>query len=69
MFESDTRTTTERYQVEIVSGQYRQKTHLEEVQRVLDERSTRRWRLVSATTTNATGTWVTGIYSDTTPDR
>lgn len=66
MFESEARAG--RYQVEFVSGQFREKKHQEEVQRVLDEGSARGWRLVSATTTNAGSTWVTGVYWDTAPD-
>lgn len=58
-----------RYQVEIVSGQLRQKSHQEKIQATLDEGSARGWRLVSATTTNASGSFVTGIYWDTNPDR
>ncbi len=66
MFESEARAG--RYQVEFVSGQFREKKHQEEVQRVLDEGSARGWRLVSATTTNTGGAWVTGVYWDTIPD-
>lgn len=68
MFESEPRAGTGRYQAEFVSGQFREKKHQEEVQRVLDEGSTRDWRLVSATTTNASGTWVTAVYWDTFPE-
>jgi len=69
MFDSEARTATGRYRVEMVAGQYRQNKHQEEVQRALDEGSSRRWTLVNATTTNATGAWVTAIYWDTAPDR
>lgn len=69
MFERDTQAATGRYQVKIISGQLRQKKHQEEVQSGLDEGSGRGWRLVSATTTNASGSWVTSLYWDTTPGR
>jgi hypothetical protein len=39
------------------------------VQAALDEGSAAGWRLVSATTTNASGVYVTGIFWDTTPER
>ncbi|MGF1470555.1 MAG: hypothetical protein ACFB50_02290 [Rubrobacteraceae bacterium] len=59
-----------RYQFRIVAGEMRVKSHEKKVQEALDEGSSRGWRLVSATTTNATGTYVTGIYWDTVnPDR
>ncbi|CAA9468733.1 MAG: hypothetical protein AVDCRST_MAG02-3446 [uncultured Rubrobacteraceae bacterium] len=58
-----------RYTVEIVSGEMRQKSHQQSVQRALDEGSAHGWRLVSATTTNASGSWVTGVYWDTAPER
>lgn len=67
MFESEARGTAGRYQAEIVAGEMRQKSHLAKVQEHLDEGSARGWRLVSANTTNAAGTYVTGIYWDTTP--
>ncbi len=60
---------TGRYMVELVSGEMRQKSHLKSVQQVLDEGSARGWRLVSATTTNASGAWVTGVYWETAPER
>jgi hypothetical protein len=70
MFESGAESQpTGRYRVELVSGEMRQKGHQQSVQRALDEGSARGWRLVSATTTNASGAWVTGIYWDTAPER
>lgn len=57
-----------RYQARLVSGQMRRKSHQEKVQEALDEGSARGWRLVSATTTNASGSFVTGIYWDASPD-
>jgi hypothetical protein len=57
-----------RYQVEIISGQIRQKSHQKDVQETLNEGSAKGWRLVSATTTNVGGAYVTGIYWDTTPE-
>lgn len=72
MFQSDDQKSTMpggRYQARIVSGQMRQKSHHEKVQEALDEGSARGWRLVSATTTNASGSFVTGIYWDASPDR
>jgi hypothetical protein len=67
VFESESRgSTSGRYRVELVSGEMRQKSHQQSVQRALDEGSARGWRLVSATTTNASGAWVTGVYWDTT---
>jgi hypothetical protein len=47
----------------------RQKSHQTKVQERLDEGAAKGWRLVSATTTNATGSYVTGIYWDTTQER
>lgn len=58
-----------RYRVEIVSGQMRQRSHQEKVQESLNEGGARSWRLVSATTTSASGVFVTGIYWDTAPER
>ncbi|MBA2692825.1 MAG: hypothetical protein H0U65_10080 [Rubrobacter sp.] len=58
-----------RYQARLVSGQMRQKSHQQSVQEVLDEGAAKGWRLVNATTTNASGAWVTSVYWDTTPDR
>ncbi|MGB3635693.1 MAG: hypothetical protein WA982_16780 [Rubrobacteraceae bacterium] len=63
------RTSSGRYRFRIVAGEYRAKSHQSKVQEALDEGASWGWRLVSATTTNATGTYVTGIYWDTTPDR
>lgn len=60
---------TGRYQVEMVAGEMRKKSHHASVQEKLDEGSQQGWRLVSATTTNASGTYVTAIYWDTTPER
>lgn len=48
----------------------RVKSHQNKVQEALDEGASWGWRLVSATTTNATGSYVTGIYWDIAgPDR
>ncbi len=70
MFERETESqATGRYRVELVSGEMRQKSHQQSVQQVLDEGSARGWKLVSATTTNTSGAWVTGVYWDTTPER
>ncbi|MDQ4127768.1 MAG: hypothetical protein M3151_07470 [Actinomycetota bacterium] len=70
MFESESRGAgSGRYRVELVSGEMRQKSHQQSVQRALDEGNVRGWRLVSATTTNAGGAWVTGVYWDTVPER
>lgn len=70
MFDSESQgSASRRYRVELVSGEFRQKSHQQSVQGVLDEGSARGWRLVSATITNASGAWVTGVYWDTTPDR
>ena len=69
MFEREAEAqATGRYRVEMVSGQMRQKSHQQSVQRALDEGSARGWRLVSATTTNAAGTWVIGVYWDAAPE-
>ena len=69
MFESESRSSASgRYRVELVSGEMRQKSHQQSVQRSLDEGGARGWRLVSATTTNASGSWVTGVYWDTAPE-
>lgn len=67
VFDSEARGTTGRYRAEIVAGEMRQKSHQAKVQERLDEGAARGWRLVSANTTNATGSYVTGIYWDTTP--
>lgn len=65
MFGGDERTPTDRYRVRIVAGEYRVKSHQNKVQEALDEGSSRGWRLVSASTTSASG-----IYWDTVgPDR
>lgn len=71
MFGSDDRSgsASGRSTVELVSGELRQESHQQSVQRALDEGSARGWRLVSATTTNASGSWVTGDYWDTAPER
>jgi hypothetical protein len=69
VFQSDAREPTGRYRAEIVAGEMRQKSHQAKVQEHLDEGASRGWRLVSATTTNATGSHVTGIYGDTLPER
>lgn len=69
MFQSEDREPTGRYRAEIVSGEMRQKSHQTKEQESLDEGAARGWRLVSATTTNAAGSYVTGIYWDTTPER
>lgn len=58
---------TGRYRVEIVTGEMRKKSHQNKVQETLNEGSQQGWQLVSATTTNASGVYVTGIYWDTTP--
>ena len=67
MFEGEAGQSTGRYRVEMVTGELRQKSHQAKVQERLDEGAARGWRLVSATTTNATGSYVTGIYWDTAP--
>ena len=56
MFRSGAGTPTGRYRAEIVAGEMRQKSHQTRVQERLDEGAPKGWRLVSATTTNATGT-------------
>ena len=58
-----------RYRVEIVSGELREKSHERKVQEALNAGAGLGWRLVSASTMNATGAYVTGIYWDTTPER
>jgi hypothetical protein len=67
VFEGEAGQSTGRYRVEMVAGELRQKSHQAKVQERLDEGAARGWRLVSATTTNATGSYVTGIYWDTAP--
>jgi hypothetical protein len=70
MFEGEVSSSAPgRYRVEIVSGEMRSVSHQEKVQEILDEGAARGWRLVSATTTNGTGFFVTGIYWDTTSER
>ena len=69
MFESEDREPTGLYRAEIVAGEMRQKSHQAKVQEYPGEGAARGWRLVSATTTNATGSYVTGIYWDTAPER
>ncbi len=69
MFDRDSRAVPSgRYRMEIVSGQWREKSHRPKVQAALDEGSAQGWRLVSATTTNASGVYATGIFWDTTPE-
>lgn len=58
-----------RYQVEIISGELRTKSHHGKVQEALNEGSSRGWRLVSATTTYSDSCFTTGIYWDTSPER
>jgi hypothetical protein len=67
VLDSEAGQTAGRYQVELVTGGMRQKSHQAKVQERLNECAARGWRLVSATTTNATGTYVTGVYWDTVP--
>ena len=63
------RIPTGRYRFQLVAGEMRIKSHQNKVQEALDEGASQGWRLVSATTTNASGSYVTGIYWDTsTPD-
>ena len=62
-------TPTGRYRFQIVTGEMRQKTHERNVQEALNEGASNRWQLVSATTTNAAGSWVTSLYWDTEPER
>ncbi len=69
MFESDAQAAAGRYQIRLVTGEFREKSHQRKMQEALDEGSARGWELVSATTTNASGAYVTGIYWDTTPNR
>ena len=66
---SEERTPTGRYRFQIVTGEMRVKSHQNKVQEALDEGSSWGWSLINATTTNASGYYVTGIYWDTTPDR
>ena len=69
VFQGEAGGPTGRYRAEIVAGEMRRKSHLTKVQERLDEGAAKGWRLVSATTTNGTGTYVTGIYWDTTRER
>jgi hypothetical protein len=69
MFGDDAAASAGRYRTRIVAGHLRQHKHEEAVQHALDEGSAAGWRLVSATTTNGTGTYVTGIFWDTAPER
>ena len=69
MFGGGERTPTGRYRFQLVAGEMRVKSHQNRVQETLDEGSNRGWRLVGATTTNASGSYVTGIYWDTMPER
>jgi hypothetical protein len=62
-------TATGRYRVDLVSGEMRQKSHQQSVQDTLDAGSAAGWRLVNATTTNASGAWVSAVYWDTAPER
>ena len=66
---SEERTPTGRYRFQVVTGEMRVKSHQNKVQEALDEGASWGWRLVSATTTNTSGYYVTGIYWDTTPER
>lgn len=65
MFGGEESNSTGRYRFRIVAGEYRVKSHQQKVQEALDEGASWGWRLVSATTTNASGSYVTGIYWDT----
>jgi hypothetical protein len=56
------RVSSGRYRVRVVVGEIRVKSHQSKVQEALDEGASWGWRLVSATTTNAGGSYVTGIY-------
>lgn len=69
MFGREENVSTGRYRFQLVAGEMRVKSHEKKVQEVLDEGSSQRWELVSATTTNGTGSYVTGIYWNTTPER
>lgn len=70
MFESSAQSTaTGRYRVEIVTGEMRAKSHERKVQEALDKGSVEDWRLVNATTTNASSIYVTALYWDTAPKR
>lgn len=69
VFQREAREPAGSYRAEILAGEMRQKSHQAKVPVHLDEGAARGWRLVSANTTNATGSYVTGIYWDTTPER
>ena len=70
MFDRDSQVVSSGgYRMEIVSGQWREKSHRPKVQAALDEGSAQGWWLDSATTTNASGVYITGIFWDTTPER
>ena len=69
MFGGEEIASTGRYRFQLVAGEFRVKSHQSKVQEALDEGASWGWRLVSATTTNANGSYVTGIYWDTMPDR
>ncbi|CAN5796372.1 hypothetical protein BH23ACT11_BH23ACT11_10740 [soil metagenome] len=69
MFGNEKMAPTGRYRYRIVAAEMRVKSHQKKAQEALDEGSSSGWKLVSATTTNATGSYVTGIYWDTTPER
>ena len=66
---SEQASSSGRYRFRLVAGEMRVKSHQSKVQEALDEGASWGWRLVSANTTNATGSYVTGIYWDTTPER
>jgi hypothetical protein len=67
MFGNEDVVATGRYRMEIVTGEMRTKSHQRKVQEALNEGGNRGWELVSATTTNATGAFVTSLYWDTSP--
>jgi len=64
VFWSGAGTPAGRYRAEIVAGEMRQKSHQSRVHERLGDGAAKGWRLVGATTTNATGT-----YWDTTRER
>ena len=66
---AEERASSGRYRFQLVAGEFRVKSHQNKVQEALDEGASWGWWLVSATTTNASGSYVTGIYWDTTPER
>ena len=63
------RAPTGRYRFQLVAGEMRVKSHEQKVQEALDEGASWGWRLVSATTTNNGGSYITGLYWDTMPER